>query len=733
MTSTFFSALLVAFFPVASLSGEIELKISAEANRVLIGEPLMISITATNVSNHDILIPVTWDVRTMILTIGGLAPDPPNPKPDDGSAAERKRLYEREPPNGPFGLRPSESRMADSERLLRPGASYTDRFNIVSRAELNRQNKPGKYTFQVTFDCPGEFVGLDEEAPMRDIEDLKTVRKICWKGRVQSNAIEIEIVNPTKPQDMKALEILLGRIGRLNYRTYSMEEDLQRVINECPASTYAKYCHFFLGKRRATTPNLPRGRECLKSIPFLSTVVEKYVRFSFTDDALFLMADVLWATKQHDEAEKLVQKVQKEFSDSDILLSEEWKQLMESMQRQKQKAAVTLRLVDGEGNAVTDQVRLRCSRAMGTLKLKDIEWPDLDSQVFALVRNGDCIRLKPGHWSIQVEAKMGSLYYGKAELDVKEGEVLDFTFRLESLKMMEFEVRVTSEDGKPVEGVSVTARVPEHPDLVSRATTDAAGMAHLSVEGTPARISLGASMGTIPSDGIPFRYTTALAELEKKPDAPLELILRKMKTSAMGEAVLVEEGETFGVDKEAQGAQAFIRFHPKESTMKTQFVPVKYGRFRFLDLPSGTYVVESLDVGSPEKPALFSCRPKEPCEFTIAGNEDAPVQLHTVAFLRWAERTRITVRLDGLPKEEAMKAQVCMQRISRNGQPAGDPVIIKADAGGAFRSRRVPGGRYDVTVESDGKTVGQAKQVGVGSGDSDITIPCVSSDQAPEK
>lgn len=294
-----FTFLILFLMPVAH-AGELELSLFSESNEILLGQRLLISVIVKNISEKDILIPVSWTCESLLLTVQG-----------------GDRQYA-------FCLERGDM-IADTECLLKPGQWHSRQFDAVQRLVM----EPGSCKVTAAYRSPGVLRSLV------DIDTLKTVEKECWKGEVETVPLEIRIRAPESPQDKAALGVLRRGSGMVSPYLYAFAPDHElagAVIREYPKSEYARYCEYAMGESYARNAFPSANRSWIdKAMPHLKATVENYPRFSFTDDAIFLMAKLMWRTGEQDEARQLISKLKTEFPDCDTLKSMEWKRLVEEM------------------------------------------------------------------------------------------------------------------------------------------------------------------------------------------------------------------------------------------------------------------------------------------------------------------------------------------------------------------------------------------------------------------
>lgn len=200
---------------------ELALSISADATKVYLAEPLTISVKVTNVSDHDVKVPITWGAGYFSGTItrqGGRS----NTWDFVVGDIFRHRVV-----------------------TLSAGKSYQRSTELLGIVDLQR---PGRYVLEGKFESDGAApTGVTGKSVP------------CWKGRISAKPLKIEVKKPPRKADREVLEILCARYGGVEKcgkfvsiwsvglygleRKYEIDDRrYESLLEKYPDSVYAPYC-----------------------------------------------------------------------------------------------------------------------------------------------------------------------------------------------------------------------------------------------------------------------------------------------------------------------------------------------------------------------------------------------------------------------------------------------------------------------------------------------------------
>jgi len=202
---------------------ELSLSISAQAAEAYLGEPLRIRVQVTNVSDHDVKVPITWEEGYF------------------SGAVTRKGGKSNK---WGFGIR---GYIAFHQVVtLRPGESY-QRFRGLLR--ITHYQRPGKYVLNGTFESDGDAPNYVTRKPVA-----------CWKGSISAKPLKIEVKESPRKSDREVLKILsapyggvekcvhfedIWSVGLYGVNKYEMDDRrYDSLLKKYPDSVYAPYCRF---------------------------------------------------------------------------------------------------------------------------------------------------------------------------------------------------------------------------------------------------------------------------------------------------------------------------------------------------------------------------------------------------------------------------------------------------------------------------------------------------------
>lgn len=118
-------------------------------------------------------------------------------------------------------------------KILKPGERFTELFELYGLFEIP---SVGRYSFGVTFQSDGEYQEFDEKTKER-------VTKHGWKGSVNAEGGNFEIVKPEQQADSAALDVLLEKNPYSDFLTNPRKR--ATLIEKHPDSRYTAYAHYY--------------------------------------------------------------------------------------------------------------------------------------------------------------------------------------------------------------------------------------------------------------------------------------------------------------------------------------------------------------------------------------------------------------------------------------------------------------------------------------------------------
>jgi tetratricopeptide (TPR) repeat protein len=181
---------------------------------------------------------------------------------------------------------------------------------------------PGKYAIAAVLTSDGRYMNI----AMTSVPRWES----CWKGRVASGSLGIEVKRPTLDADIGAQAILLGAVYKNLYEAFSSCEKIigredtkyHQVLKLFPKSKYAAYCIYRLGETYAKRFLQCRADPyCDIAGSYFEQLFREHKDFHFTDDAYVLLARCLAAKEgKKGEARKLLLELLKNYPKSDCLV-----------------------------------------------------------------------------------------------------------------------------------------------------------------------------------------------------------------------------------------------------------------------------------------------------------------------------------------------------------------------------------------------------------------------------
>ncbi|MBC8372049.1 MAG: hypothetical protein H8E53_00520 [Planctomycetes bacterium] len=275
-------AVLCLGAPAKADGVELSLSISAQATEVYLGEPLMICVQMTNVSDHDVKVPITWEEGYF------------------SGAVTRQ---------GGKSNKWSFRRLVFLTRhrvvTLRPGESY-QRFRGLLR--ITHYQRPGKYVLDGTFESDGA-------APNRITH--KSVA--CWKGSISAKPLKIEVKKSPRKSDREILEMLSAPYGGVEKCAYfeniwnvgmhslrmceGKDRRYQTVLEKYPDSVYAPYCRFGMAWHHLDQYD-GLGGGYKKAVEYLDTLLKMDPPFHWAAEAELTLARAHLAEAEHSRTAK---------------------------------------------------------------------------------------------------------------------------------------------------------------------------------------------------------------------------------------------------------------------------------------------------------------------------------------------------------------------------------------------------------------------------------------------
>ena len=278
-TNHLLTVILVTFVLLACFSSRVQAEEAKLAVRLLperqewiSGETICIAVIIENISTHGVLIPTAWSLGDKLLV----------------------KIEGYEHLSSPFAL---PDRLAYwTVSMLEPGERFHKTFGWCN---VNFVREPGKYRIRAIFQSDGKY--LSREGTFKE----------CWKGRVESEWVEFEVVEPKTGADKAAYKLLTDNgkkdiwksLGAYGYK-YAPKESLQKVMEEYPTSTYARIACESLAARFVDYP------------PHLEKVINlrEFAQKHWPEDLLVHVIDTrivecLVALRRKEEALALIEKI----------------------------------------------------------------------------------------------------------------------------------------------------------------------------------------------------------------------------------------------------------------------------------------------------------------------------------------------------------------------------------------------------------------------------------------
>ncbi len=250
---------------------ELSLSISADAKEVYLAEPLRICVQVTNVSDHDVQVPILWTTRYFSGTIT------------------------RQGKSSTWSLFPPGFSIARVRVItLRPGESY-QRFTELLRIPYCQ--RPGTYVLDGKFESDGS-------AP--NYITRKSVP--CWKGSISAKPLKIEVKKPPRKEDVEALKILcapyggvekigsfenIWLVGLHSQKMYEgKDRRYQTVLEKYPNSVYAPYCRFSMALYHLDWCRDGLGDDYKKGVEYLDVLLKMRPAFRLADRAELTLAQL---------------------------------------------------------------------------------------------------------------------------------------------------------------------------------------------------------------------------------------------------------------------------------------------------------------------------------------------------------------------------------------------------------------------------------------------------------
>ena len=236
-------------------SNGIFFSIQADAKSVSLGEPVMLSFVAKNVSKQKIVLPIDWGFQCFSVEVvcGGETYKKGNPFTHPGS---------------PLGLRAV---------TLAPGEAYTQRIDMLRLLRLvspkRTGQKVGKCSIRAALNSSGRYPRrYGKPVDYRD----------CWKGSARAE-VEIEVLAPKNDADAAALKVLRsGGSGAPEITddlwsawgevTGGEDKRFSTILRKHPGSPLAPWCHLALARAYARVAQFLQYR--LKRDEFLAKSLE---------------------------------------------------------------------------------------------------------------------------------------------------------------------------------------------------------------------------------------------------------------------------------------------------------------------------------------------------------------------------------------------------------------------------------------------------------------------------
>jgi hypothetical protein len=118
-------------------------------------------------------------------------------------------------------------------KILKPGERFTELFELYGLFEIS---SVGRYSLRATFQSDGEYQEFDRKTKER-------VTKHGWKGSVNAEGGNFEIVKPNQQADAAALDVLLEKNPYSDFLTNPRKR--ATLIEKHPDSRYTAYAHYY--------------------------------------------------------------------------------------------------------------------------------------------------------------------------------------------------------------------------------------------------------------------------------------------------------------------------------------------------------------------------------------------------------------------------------------------------------------------------------------------------------
>jgi tetratricopeptide (TPR) repeat protein len=294
---------------------QLAVSVTSEKPEVYLGEPLRIHVSVTNVSDHEVVLPVSWEVGYFRVRVK--------------NRMSREYNYFSEPV----------SLKRERVVVLKKGESYGRMMELL---ELLGAERAGITTIEASLESTGRYrKGYDRKG--------EPTYGDCWKGRITSRALTVRVHELKQDDDVEALRILTGSKEKLDKGEFAdiwrhksgflegEDKRFQAVIEKYPKSIFAKHCAFALGRAYGQASAFWK-----QAIEWYSRTVADYPQFQFTDDAELEMAKLYLEQDRNypgkgfkDKAIDHLQKVMEKYPASDSVA--EAKTLLVKMKKDEPK------------------------------------------------------------------------------------------------------------------------------------------------------------------------------------------------------------------------------------------------------------------------------------------------------------------------------------------------------------------------------------------------------------
>jgi len=268
--------LLLARFISLGDAQEAKLAVRLEPERpqCIVGEPVRITVSIVNTSQGTVLIPISWEPGDRLLV----------------DMEHQGRITRGSPFVLPATLGYEEV------HSLEPGSGFHRTFAYMGSGTVVKE--PGKYRVRAIFQSEGKY--LSREGTYKE----------CWKGKVMSEWVEFEIVEPKTDADKAAYALLTDKGAKDIWKslaTYGHDkapiETFEKVMEKYPTSAYARIACETLAKRYRNRSRLSGLRQCRKFAEehwreeVLIHIIDSYIAECLAaahkrEDALALIAQI---------------------------------------------------------------------------------------------------------------------------------------------------------------------------------------------------------------------------------------------------------------------------------------------------------------------------------------------------------------------------------------------------------------------------------------------------------